>query len=79
MSIMATVGEWSTAIATLLGALGAFISAVYALKVGKKNEDKIENVHEIVNGKNKSVEDRNTELIKLLQDNGVEIPPKKVP
>lgn len=78
MILLTSVGEWSTAIATLLAAFGAFVVAISSVRLGKKNETKIENVHEIVNGKNKDIENRNSELIQLLQANNVEIPPKKV-
>lgn len=81
MKILATnssPAEWSAAAATLLGAIGAFITAIYSLRIGKNNKGKIENVHEIVNGKTKSQEERNSELLQLLQAHNIEIPPKKI-
>ncbi len=75
---VSSVGEWTTSIATLLGALGAFITAMYSLHLGKNNKGKIDNVREIVNGNSKAEEARNAELLQLLQSNGIKVPPKKV-
>ncbi len=70
-------GEWAAAIATLLGALGAFVTAMYSLRLAKNNKGKIESVHQVVNGNNKEKEERNSELVQLLQSHGIDIPPKK--
>ena len=77
IAVTSTPGEWAAAIGTLLGAIGAFITAMYSLKLAKNNKCKIESVHQVVNGNTRTLERRNNELVQLLQSHQIEIPPKK--
>jgi hypothetical protein len=57
-----------------VSAVGTLITAVAALRQGRRNTKAVVEVHQIVNSKNDALKDRVEQLALALQDAGVRIP-----
>lgn len=70
--------QWITRITVVIGAIGAILALLQTRRTGARAEhigDRVEEVHVLVNGRLTAVTARVEQLVQILHEHGIDVPP----